>query len=138
MIERTIWISDDGVEFDTKDECMNYEENVLAPLNKILSNLRPANSYGVRQDGNKVKKAFKEFMSLCGKVIPEGKKVFDKISEDKAHISHAEWILSDYSNNYPSLNETMYRFHCISKKTWIEYPQLYFAKNEKEWKDKII
>lgn len=139
MIQKTIWISDDGLEFDTKDQCYEYEENVLKAIEKILSSLNPHSSiYGVKQEKERVEKAFEEFMSLCAKNIPSRKVIFDKAIEGDVHMSHIERIISDWSNDFPAFSKVLYRFNCISHKTWIEYPQPYYVSHEEEFKEKII
>lgn len=139
MIIKTVYISDDGVWFDTESKCISYEENVLNPLKEILKLLNPQqHESAIRQDEGKVKKAFNDFMDLCAKVIPSDEMMFKKAKEGNVHISHVEYVLNEWHNDFPSLNDTMFRFSCISHKTWIEYPQPYYVEHEKEFKGNII
>lgn len=75
-------------------------------------------------------------MDLCAKAIPSEAKVFQEVKNGTRHISHASYILSDYSSDFPCLNKAMHRFECIDKYN-IEYNQPYFVEHRLDFKGVI-
>ena len=126
----------DGSVFSKRKDAEKYEE-LYERCEKIMSPLRPHEDYGaVRQDIDTVKKAFAEFMGLCGDVIPNWKELFDKTATGEAHPSHAARVISDYG--FDCLSSANFRFMCTNMNSGIEYEQPYFVSHEDEWRKKIL
>ena len=133
--EVTIYETTDGSQFDTQKEAKKYEL-LCEKCEKIMSQLHPHIDNGaVQQDVELVKKAFNEFMDLCGEAIPYYKKTFICVKGGNTHPSWAERIISDY--NIKCLCNASFRFSCINMVSGIEYEQPYYVNHESEW-DKVI
>ena len=141
MEEIVIYKAVDGTRFDSKGDC-EYYESVIDNVNNIMSRLRPndeiSSNVAIRQDSDVVIEVKQDFFLLCAEVIPSYKQLFSEVANRIRHISHAERILSDYSNDFPILYATYFRLECISETSGIEYEQPYFAKHEIEFHGVII
>lgn len=137
----TIYAADDGTRFDSAKECEKYEV-VMNSVNNIMGQLRNNNALeydcAIQQDRQTVKSCFNDFLELCEKTIATEAKVFRECREGKRHISHAEYVISTYSSDYPCLHRAMYRFECINEASGIEYEQPYFAKKEPQFKGRVL
>ena len=93
----------------------------------------------IEQDLNVVKSAFKDLMELCIEEFPQlDRRVFKEVASGQRHISHANYLLQEYINQYPTLRRLFYRFLCIDTNTVIEYEQSYFAKYLQDFNGKIL
>lgn len=139
MKKLLIYEAKDGKRFDNKSDCFSYEL-IISSIVSVMSNLRndiePNSTTAVKQDIFAVKEAFKDFMGICAAAIPEQSKWFEEAKKGKRHISHIEYILSEYAHDFPVLRRTIHRFICISE-NGIEYEQAYFAEHEEEFKGTI-
>lgn len=138
----TIYAAYDGTRFDSAKECEKYEAvmNSVDNIMKRLRNDKNALEHGcaIQQDRQTVKSCLNDFLELCEKTIPTEAKVFKECKEGKRHISHAEYVVSEYSNDYPCLHRAMLRFACINEVSGIEYEQPYFANNEPQFKGRVL
>jgi hypothetical protein len=137
MIKEIIhYVTDDGSEFDNYKDAQEYE-TVYQRCEEIMSQLNPyVDGKVIRQDIETVKKAYKEFMGLCGEIIPQHKWVFDGVINGTIHQSHAERVLSDY--DIECLCRAVYRFMCTNMDSGIEYEQPYYVNHQNEWKGEIL
>lgn len=138
----TIYAADDGKHFDSAKECEQYEV-VMHGVDNIMKRLRNeknALEHGcaIQQDRQTVKACMYDFWELCEKAIPAYEKVFKEVREGKRHISHAEYTISEYSDEYPCLQRAMYRFDCINAVSGIEYDQPYYANNEPRFNGRVL
>lgn len=131
------YMTDDGSEFETYKEAQEYEK-LYEKCKLIMNHLvqEPNGECAIQHNVDVIKKAYKEFMDLCGKIIPSYKYIFDATVNGNAHPSHAERIISD--NGYECLCHTNYRFRCMNMSSGIEYEQPYYVTHENEWKGKIL
>lgn len=141
MQRKVIYIADDGTRFDDKEDCLKYEA-ILNKCKNIMSSLyydekALNNGKAIIHDQFFVKSCFERFMDLCSEVIPQYKKEFQEVKEGTRHTSHAEYCISEYSNDFPCLQRAMYRFTCIDK-YGIEYNQPYFVKHRLDFKGGYI
>lgn len=145
MKEIIIYVSDDGKEFHSKEECKAYEK-IVNRVSDIMVGFRTnKNSLGqnitVRQDVNIVKKAYNEFLELCEEIMDKHgiAEIFRKarLEPESIHPSHIEYHLGDWSRTYPVLWSTYCRFQNINFTSGIEYTQPYYAKHEDEYKWEI-
>ena len=133
--EVTIYETSDGSQFNTQKQAEQYE-TLYEKCQTIMRQLRPHEKDGaVQQDVEKVKKAFAEFMDLCGETIPEFKKTFIGVKDGCVHQSWAHRIISDY--NIECLCHAFFRFTCINMTSGVEYEQPYYVEHESEW-EKVI
>lgn len=141
MKEITVYEAIDGKRFDSKNDCLEYEI-LIDQVNYITNKLKPApivkEGCALQQDKDTVELAFKQFMYICANRIELCRDWFIDVAEGIRHMSHVSRILSDYAEDYPILNRTMFRFECINFKTGIEYPQPYYVKNPNEFKGTIL
>lgn len=141
MHRKVIYIAEDGTRFDSKDSCLNYEalsdkcKRIMSTLYYDKKELDKGNA--IRHDNDVVKSCFEHFIDLCSTAIPQSRKELQEVKEGKRHISHAEYILSEYSSDFPCLFHAMYRFTCIDK-YGIEYQQPYYAKHREDFKGSLI
>lgn len=138
----TIYVADDGTRFDTAKKCEKYEVvmNSVDHIMKRLRNDKNALEHGcaIQQDKQIVTSCLNDFLGLCETTIPTEALVFKQCKEGKRHISHAEYVISDYANDYPCLQRAMFRFECINEVSGIEYEQPYFANNEPQFKGRVL
>ena len=141
MEEITIYKAVDGTRFDSKVDC-EYYESVIDNMNNIMSRLRPndeiSSRVAIRQDSDVVKEVKYDFFLLCAEVIPSNKQLFIEVANGIRHISHAGYVLSDYSHVFPILYDFYFRLQCINDCSGVEYEQPYFANNEIEFDGVII
>ena len=141
MEEITIYKAVDGTRFDSKVDC-EYYESVIDNVNNIMSRLRPndeiSSNVAIRQDSDVIIEVKQDFFLLCAEVIPSYKQLFSEVAYRIRHISHAEYVLSDYSHNFPILYDSYFRFECINDCSGVEYEQPYFANHEIEFHGVII
>ncbi len=141
MHRKVIYIAEDGTRFDSRDDCLSYEVilNKCISIMSLLYYNKEALDEGkaIRHSKTKVKVIFDSFIDLCSKAIPQSNKELQEVKEGRRHISHAEYIISEYQNDFPCLSKAMYRFMCIDK-CGIEYPQPYYAKHPAEFKGEFI
>ena len=133
--EVTIYETNDGSQFDTRKEAEKYE-SLYEKCEKIMSQLHPHVDDGaVQQDVKLVKKAFNEFMDLCGEAIPYYEKTFICVKGGNIHPSWAQRVISDYGID--CLSNASFRFSCTNMTSGIEYEQPYFVNHEDEWDREI-
>lgn len=140
MKKLIIYVADDGTRFDNEENCRRYE-HICRKINLIMQDLRPRNNeynLAVWQDITIVKNAYKNFMSICADILPDFAKTFEKCASGARHQSQASYIISDFWQDFPILDNVNYRFECIDMNTGVEYEQPYFAAHPKEFKGKII
>ena len=137
ITEAKYYVTDDGSEFDTYKKAQEYEK-LYEKCKMIMSQLNeePTEKYAIQHDIVIIKKAYEDFMNLCGKIIPSYKYVFDDTANGKAHPSYASRIISDF--DYECLCHADYRFRCMNMNSGIEYEQPYYVTHENEWKGKIL
>ena len=93
----------------------------------------------IEQDLDVVKRSFKDLMELCIEEFPQlDGRVFKEVASGQRHISHANYLLQEYSDQYPTLRRLFYRFLCIDMNTGIEYEQSYFAKYPQDFNGKVL
>lgn len=126
----TIYSAEDGKRFDSAKDCEQYEA-ILHSTDNIMKRLRNNSTLkhgcAIQQDRQTVESCLSDFLELCEKAIPTEAKVFKECKEGKRHISHAEHVIGEYSNDYPCLEKAMRRFACIHMDNGIEYDMPYFA-----------
>ena len=127
-----------GKRFDDPIEAKKYEK-LCEEIEEIMGRLLPRTkdiedgcNYN-RQDVDVVKMCFKSFCLLCSKVIPLYKRWFLQAARGKRHLSHIGRVLSDYSQDYPILHTTFFRFQCISFETGYEFQQPYYVAHQEEF-----
>lgn len=140
MKKVTVYEAYDGVRFDTEKQCREHDVicNKVKEIEcKLRSNAKvQANySYAVQQDADTVKKCFAELMELCTDLFGYDK--FERVASGECDISHAQYILSDYSDDYPLLWMFFHRFLHIDMKTSIEYQQQFYATHPEAFKGVI-
>lgn len=129
-----VWEAQDGKRFDEHIDAAYYD-SIIDWCSEVMSELRPHEEGGaVQQDVEEVKKAYAEFMDLCAEVLPKNKDWFQGVKEGRRHPSHVQYLLADYSTDYPILWKTLFRFDCINMTSGIEYYQPYYVEHEDEWK----
>lgn len=141
MQRKVIYIAEDGTRFDSKDGCLNYE-SLSDKCERIMSSLfydkkELDNGNALRHDNDVVKSCFGHFMDLCSTAIPQSRKELQEVKAGKRHISHAQYIIEDYSNDFPCLFKTFFRFMCIDK-YGVEYQQPYYAMHRDDFKGALI
>ena len=93
----------------------------------------------IEQDFDVVKSAFKDLMELCIEEFPQlDGRVFKEVASGQRHISHANYLLQEYSDRYPTLLRLFHRFMCININTGIEYEQIYFAEYPQDFEGKVL
>lgn len=127
-----------GKRFDDPMEALKYE-TLCERVEDIMSSLEPRTErvdngleyipHGVTV----VKDSFKEFCDVCGDTIPRFKNWFVETGNGERHISHVGKILSDYSEDYPILQKTLFRFECISFENGYEFMQPYYVTHQEEF-----
>lgn len=137
MIKEIIVYEVDGVRFDDVNSAANYED-LCFDIERIMSRLKPrtkeiedALDYG-KQDPEEVRKCLAEFCNVCAKTIPLYKDWFIETGKGSRHLSRIGRVFPDYSNDYPCLWRTYYRFLCINMETGYEFQQAYYANNIEE------
>ena len=127
-----------GKRFDDPIDAKKYE-TLCKKVEKIMEGLLPRTKdiedgcdYN-RQDIDIVKNCFKSFCLLCSKVVPAYKKWFSQAARGKRHLSHIGRVLSDYSEDYPILLTTFFRFQCISFENGYEFQQPYYVTHQEEF-----
>ena len=129
-----VWEAQDGKRFDEHIDA-TYYDSIIDWCSEVMSKLRPHEEGGaVQQDVEEVKKAYAEFMDLCAEVLPKNKDWFQGVKKGRRHPSHVQYLLSDYSTDYPILWKTLFRFDCINMTSGIEYYQPYYVEHEDKWK----
>lgn len=145
MIERIIYVANDGTEFHSKEKCISYEK-IVNCVNGIMLNFRwNKNEHGqnitVRQNVEMVKKAYDEFLKVCEDVMEKHGVGYifkeARTSPESVHPSHLRYYLGDYSKEYPILWATYCRFENINFESGIEYTQPYYVEHEDEYKWEI-
>lgn len=127
-----------GKRFDKKEDAMAYEK-LHEEVDELMAAMAPRTQLVedglecIRHCADTVKACFKIFCDICKNAIPLHQRIFDEVREGVRHRSHAEYILSDYSQDFPVLRDTLYRFACIDFETGLEFQQPYFVKNQEEY-----
>lgn len=127
-----------GKRFDDPIEAKKYEklceeiEEIMGWLRARTKDIEDGCNYN-RQDVDVVKMCFKSFCLLCSKVIPLYKRWFLQAARGKRHLSHIGRVLSDYSQDYPILHTTFFRFQCISFENGYEFQQPYYVTHQEEF-----
>lgn len=138
----TLYEANDGVRFELECDCVYHEAfcDKVEEINKRLrKNEEIDGTLAIEQDLDVVKSAFKDLMELCAEEFPQlDGRVFKEVATGKRHISHADYLLQEYSDHYPTLRRLFYRFLCIDMNTGIEYEQSYFAQYPQDFKGKVL
>ena len=145
MIERIIYVANDGTEFHSKEKCIIYEK-LLYRVSYVMADFRKnknkdGQNITVRQDAEMVKNAYNKFLKICEDVMEKHGvgNIFKeaRTNPESVHPSHLQYYLGDYSKEYPILWATYCRFENINFESGIEYTQPYYAKHEDEYKWEI-
>ena len=142
MKEIILYEANDGVRFELECDCVYHEAfcDKVEEINKRLrKNEEIDGTLAIEQDLDVVRSAFKDLMELCAEEFPQlDGRVFKEVASGQRHISHANYLLQEYSDQYPTLRRLFYRFMCIDINTGIEYEQSYFAQNPQDFKGKVL
>ena len=138
----TLYEANDGVRFELKCDCVNHEAfcDKVEEINKRLrKNEEIDGTLAIEQDLDVVRSAFKDLMELCAEEFSQlDGRVFKEVASGHRYISQANYLLQEYSEQYPTLRRLFYRFLCIDMNTGIEYEQSYFAQNPQDFKGKVL
>ena len=127
-----------GKRFDDPQEALKYEhlcekiEDLMSWLSPRTERIKKGLEYN-RHSTNVVKDCFRDFCHLCADIIPSYKKWFIQTANGERHISHIGRIISDYSRDYPILQDTLFRFECISFENGYEFQQPYYVAHQEEF-----
>ena len=136
--EITSYQCDDGSRFDLLKDAVKYEtlckkvNLIMKPLGKRPKKWKIEQKY-IQHNPKDVKKAWHDFLVLCA----DNSECFSiplmECAEDKRNINFADNILEH--SQLQVINETDYRFRCISIKngTGREYEQPYFINHENDF-----
>ncbi len=129
----------DGVEFNDKDKCLEYEA-LISQVKLIMSQLQEkptddgcsfSNGGGYLQHSKTlVRKVKVQILELCKDYI-DHKWIQQAIDDETVHPSWVGRLVSDYGIR--PLNEAWGRFSCMDKKCR-EWGQPYYANNPEEAK----
>lgn len=135
--------AEDGKEFDSEKECLDYE-NLIARVNNIMKVLPPlpkdngcrfSNGEGfVQHDKKTLRKVQIGLLKEIKKHV-EHKWVEQTIEDENVHPSYVARLLDDYSIS--PLSKAWYRFICTDK-LGREWGQPYFANNPDKAKQVCI
>ncbi len=138
----TVYECKDGKRFDDAESAKQYEM-LLNRCNAINSMLGVSKKpiyqrCAVQLDKQTVEFCYEKFIEQCLIVLPDynyytlhkGFENFDK------HYIHR--VIDENYDRYPCLRELSQRFNRISRSTYIEYDQPYFAEHESDFKGKVI
>lgn len=139
MKEVIMYSASDGSTFSDKGKCERYEK-IVDDVNAIMSLLHDneiiSSETAIRHKAFVVQECFRQFLlTVCKPLFDSDvyKTWFDKTATGEMNINTVGRLLSDYSDEYPILNKTYYRFLCINMKSGIEYEQPYFVSHENEF-----
>ena len=127
-----------GKRFDDPQKALKYE-NLCKKIEDIMEGLEPRTervNKGLEYLPHSVfilKDCFRDFCYLCADAIPLYKEWFIQTANGERHISHIGRIISDYSHDYPILQDTLYRFECISFENGYEFQQPYYVTHQEEF-----
>lgn len=127
----------DGKRFDQEIDAQYYK-HLCQRISKIMSLLKPRtkevedNLAYIEHDKKNLNIAFSRFMGVCGEVIPLFKEGFAQVGVGERHISHAGYIIGNYSSDFPIISKTFSRFSCINFETGYEFQQPYYASHIQE------
>ena len=127
-----------GKRFDDPQEALKYEK-LCKKVEDIMDGLEPRTervNQGLECIPHSifiVKDSFRDFCHLCADIIPSYKEWFIQTANGDRHISHIGRIISDYSHDYPILQDTLFRFECISFENGYEFQQPYYVTHQEEF-----
>ena len=110
----TLYEANDGVRFDLECDCVYHEAfcDKVEEINKRLrKNEEIDGTLAIEQDLDVVRSAFKDLMELCAEEFPQlDGRVFKEVASGQRHISHANYLLQEYSDQYNKHCQFSYKF----------------------------
>lgn len=128
----------DGKRFDDPQDALAYErlceevESIMSRLAVRTKEIENCLGYN-KHDLQNLKQCFEKFCEVCSKTISRYKEWFVQTARGERHISHIGRILSDYSEDYPILQKTLFRFECICFDSGYEFQQPYYVTHQEEF-----
>lgn len=152
MKEVIMYKCEDGSLFNDKEKA-EERDKLIEKVKNALSSMKPREAIdkyagkvdiAIRQNKDDVIYAMCKFIDVCketftgkyDKELLEKYKNSYRNQDDSVHISHIERLFSDYGIEI--FKNTLYRFRCISTKTFIEYPNVFYSTQPNLFDGKII
>ena len=138
----------DGKEFKDKEKCLEYEK-LLYRCMDIRNSLRLPDkvddSHAVQQTTERCRMFSDAVMDLCDEIIYGNNEMYEPTESvfigyrlGKVHLSHVEYLMSGYKDDYPCLWDLVYTVKCMNFTDGVLYPQPFYANNPYKFQGTIL